>query len=78
MEARQQVEKIRWHTDDQEEWYGWSEDQDMSTDDPKYLVKSPEDGVWAGWQFLADGSRQCVTDDFEKPGSACRAVEAKW
>lgn len=66
---------VRWHTDDQTEWFGWTADQDMREDAPVYSVRSPEPGVWAGWRIYPDGSQECVTMDHETPSSARMEVE---
>ena len=59
---------IAWsHEDD--EWFG------MAEDGTEYLVKSPEPGVWAGWIYTADGSRECITNDHDNSFDAKRQVE---
>lgn len=66
---------VRWHSDDGDEWYGWTSDQDMSEEPPKFLVKETPDETWAGWLYLADGSRTCITADHTGLRGACREIE---
>lgn len=67
--------KIRWYRED-DVWYGWAEDQDMREDAHRYLVKSPEPGVWAGWECFDDGERHCPTRDHATADGALREMEA--
>lgn len=68
---------IRWHADDpDQEWYGWTDEQDMRSDDARFLVMSPEPGVWAGWELEPEGrGRWCITNDFETASQARAAVQ---
>ena len=61
--------KIVWHTDDpveteETEDLGWElGTSDPTVDEPDFLVKSPEPGVWAGWVYVEGGDRFCTTHD---------------
>jgi hypothetical protein len=71
---------VHWHTDhedrsaDDVEWYGWTEDP--RTSEPRFLVKSPEPDVWAGWVYEDDDvHRNCITLDHASASAAKREIE---
>jgi hypothetical protein len=55
-------QRLRWYLED-DEWFAWTENQSMRTDEPKFIVRMPARDVWAGFQRLTDGSQTCVTHD---------------
>lgn len=54
---------ISWHQEDGE-WFGWDKNHDPREDEPQFMVKEVEDGVWAGFVYEEDRTRQCITSDW--------------
>ena len=66
---------IRWYQEDGE-WFGWTSDLDMREDEPRFVVRSPEEGVWAAWEYCGEArDMQCITLDFSHHHDAKGAVQ---
>lgn len=67
---------ITWFKDEcDDEWLGFDDTQDPRTSRPKYIVLSPEPGVWAGWIYTSITDRECITRDYSNPDRVKREIE---
>lgn len=59
------MKSIFWDWDgDEKRWYRFTGDKSILNDDPDYLVFEVEPNHWAGWLYLEDRSRTCITWDY--------------
>ena len=70
------MKSIFWDWEDSEKiWYGFTGDKSVRHDDPDYIVFEVEPNRWAGWIYLEDGGRNCITWDYEDDDGAKRECE---